>query len=69
MAGNIESHSEFGKGQGLQNITALLDTTHFGISKLTVLSEKEVKWEFIRGDGSFGDYLTLRKEKTQSKEK
>lgn len=43
MAGNIESHSEFGKGQGLQNITALLDTTHFGISKLTVLSEKEVK--------------------------
>ncbi|KAH1291834.1 hypothetical protein KXW98_002860 [Aspergillus fumigatus] len=69
MAGNIESHSEFGKGQGLQNITALLDTTHFGISKLTVLSEKEVKWEFIRGDGSVGDYLTLRKEKTQSKEK
>lgn len=68
MAGNIESHSELSKGQSIQNITALLDTTHYGISKLTVLSEKEVKWEFIRGDdGSIGDYLILQKEKTKGK--
>ncbi|RHZ58046.1 hypothetical protein CDV55_104604 [Aspergillus turcosus] len=68
MAGNIESHSELSKGQSIENITALLDTTHYGISKLTVLSEEEVKWEFIRGDdGSIGDYLILQKEKTQCK--
>lgn len=63
MAGNIESHSELDKGQKAANITARLDTTHYGLSKLTVLSEKAVKWEFIRGDdGSIGDYLMLLKE-------
>ncbi|KAL4864099.1 hypothetical protein BDV12DRAFT_205933 [Aspergillus spectabilis] len=62
MAGNIESHSQFGSGEGLTDITALLDTKHFGFSKLTVLNETAVKWEFIRGDtGSIGDYLTLIK--------
>ncbi|RAL08271.1 purple acid phosphatase family protein [Aspergillus homomorphus CBS 101889] len=62
MAGNIESHSEFSKGQGLTNITAVLDTVHYGFSKLTVKSETEVKWQFIRGDdGSIGDEVTLLK--------
>ncbi|KAL3472038.1 Metallo-dependent phosphatase-like protein [Aspergillus californicus] len=64
MAGNIESHSEFDAGEGLTPITALLDKTHYGFSKLTVISETVVKWEFIRGDdGSVGDYLTLIKKK------
>ncbi|EAU36993.1 acid phosphatase precursor [Aspergillus terreus NIH2624] len=64
MAGNLESHSEFSKGQGLTNITAVLDKTHYGFSKLSILSEKELKWEFIRGDdGSVGDSLTLLKPK------
>ncbi|OJJ99134.1 hypothetical protein ASPACDRAFT_43795 [Aspergillus aculeatus ATCC 16872] len=62
MAGNIESHSEFSDGQGLTNITAVLDTVHYGFSKLTVKSETEVKWQFIRGDdGSVGDEVTLLK--------
>ncbi|PYH43464.1 purple acid phosphatase family protein [Aspergillus saccharolyticus JOP 1030-1] len=62
MAGNIESHSEFSEGQGLTNITAVLDTVHYGFSKLTVESETEVKWQFIRGDdGSVGDEVTLLK--------
>lgn len=62
MAGNIESHSEFSEGQGLTNITAVLDTVHYGFSKLTVKSETEVKWQFIRGDdGSVGDEVTLLK--------
>ncbi|KKK21526.1 hypothetical protein P175DRAFT_0478312 [Aspergillus ochraceoroseus IBT 24754] len=63
MAGNIESHSVLSKGQSLANITALLDTTHYGFSKLTVVSETAAKWEFIRGDdGSLGDYLMLVKD-------
>lgn len=62
MAGNIESHSEFSKGQGLTNITALLDKKHFGFSKMTFLSATAMKWELIRGDdGSVGDHLTLIK--------
>ncbi|KAL4782338.1 Metallo-dependent phosphatase-like protein [Aspergillus varians] len=62
MAGNIESHSWFKDGEGLTNITALLDRTHYGFSKLTVVDETTVRWEFIRGDdGSVGDYLTLVK--------
>ncbi|KAL2824237.1 Metallo-dependent phosphatase-like protein [Aspergillus cavernicola] len=62
MAGNVESHTEFSEGEGLTDITAKLDSTHYGLSKLTVVSETAVKWEFIRGDdGSVGDYLTLIK--------
>ena len=62
MAGNIESHSEFSSGQGLTNLTAFLDTTHFGFSKLTVKDAKTLTWEFVRGDdGSIGDHLTLIK--------
>ncbi|KAE8356387.1 acid phosphatase AphA [Aspergillus coremiiformis] len=63
MAGNIESHSELSAGQGLENITAVLDTVHYGFSKLTVVNEKTAKWEFIRGDdGTIGDSLTLLKD-------
>ncbi|KAL2864405.1 purple acid phosphatase family protein [Aspergillus lucknowensis] len=62
MAGNIESHSEFSDDEGLTKITAVLDTTHYGFSKLTVVNETAVRWEFIRADdGSVGDHLTLVK--------
>jgi hypothetical protein len=62
MAGNIESHSELGATQGVLNITAVLDTTHYGFSKLTVLNRTALRWEFIKGeDGSVGDHLTLLK--------
>ncbi|KAL4790136.1 Metallo-dependent phosphatase-like protein [Aspergillus venezuelensis] len=67
MAGNIESHSEFDEGEGLTPITAHLDRTHYGFSKLTVVDEKTVKWEFVRGDnGKTGDYLTLVKDSARS---
>lgn len=62
MAGNFEGHLEFTAGAGLTEITAVLDKTHFGFSKLTVVSESEARWEFIRGDdGAVGDALTLVK--------
>ncbi len=62
MAGNIESHSELYSDESILNITAVLDTTHYGFSKLTVLNSTALKWEFIKGeDGSVGDYLTLLK--------
>lgn len=62
MAGNFEGHLEFTPGAGLTEITAVLDKTHFGFSKLTVVSESEARWEFIRGDdGVVGDALTLVK--------
>ncbi|KAL2810333.1 Metallo-dependent phosphatase-like protein [Aspergillus granulosus] len=63
MAGNIESHSKFDEGEAITEITALLDTTHFGLSKLTVVNETVVQWQFIRGDdGSIGDHVTLVKD-------
>jgi hypothetical protein len=62
MAGNIESHSVLNAGQSPANITAVLDQSHYGFSKLTVVDAKTAKWEFIKGeDGSVGDYLTLLK--------
>lgn len=61
-AGNLESHSEFSKGQSLQNMTAVLNNVDYGFSKLTVVSATALKWEYIRGqDGSIGDSLTLLK--------
>ncbi|KAL4971748.1 Iron/zinc purple acid phosphatase-like protein C-domain-containing protein [Aspergillus desertorum] len=64
-AGNIESHSRFDEGEGLTEITAKLDRTHFGFSKLTVVNETAVTWEFIKGDvGATGDWLTLVKGET-----
>lgn len=62
MAGNIESHSEFSSGQGLTNITAVLNTKEYGFSKMTVVNSTALKWEYIRGnDGSVGDKLWLVK--------
>ncbi|KAK9234358.1 Metallo-dependent phosphatase-like protein [Lipomyces kononenkoae] len=62
MAGNIESHSEFSSGESLTNITAVLDTKHYGLSSLKIQDAKTLQWQFIRGDdGSVGDYLTLIK--------
>ena len=60
MAGNIESHSTL--SGGLLNITAVLDQTHYGFSKLTVLNATALKWTFVRGDGGIiGDELMLLK--------
>ncbi|KAJ5166177.1 Acid phosphatase [Penicillium canariense] len=62
MAGNIESHSEFSSGQGLTNITAVLNKSEYGFSKMTVVNSTALKWEYIRGsDGSVGDSLWLLK--------
>lgn len=61
-AGNVESHSLLAVGQSPAAFTALLDDTHYGFGKLTVVNEKELKWVYIRGDdGSVGDSLTLKK--------
>jgi hypothetical protein len=62
MAGNIESHSTLNPGQAPLNITAVLDYTHYGFSKLTVLNATALKWSYVRGDGGvIGDELTLLK--------
>ncbi|KAJ5813604.1 Metallo-dependent phosphatase-like protein [Penicillium pulvis] len=62
MAGNIESHSEFSTGEGLTNITAVLNTKEYGFSKLTVANSTAMKWEYIKGnDGSVGDSLWMLK--------
>ncbi|ORY30983.1 acid phosphatase AphA [Naematelia encephala] len=62
MAGNIESHSTLEPDQPVLNLTAVLDFTHYGFSKLTVVNATTATWQFIHGDdGSVGDYLTLIK--------
>lgn len=63
QAGNIESHSNFGAdGAHRLNLTAYLDMTTYGFSKLTVINETYSKWEFIQGsDGQVGDYVYLTK--------
>ncbi|KAJ6113302.1 Metallo-dependent phosphatase-like protein [Penicillium sp. IBT 18751x] len=62
MAGNIESHSEFSTGESLTNITAVLNKSEYGFSKMTVVNSTALKWEYVRGnDGSVGDYLWLVK--------
>ncbi|BDD62549.1 hypothetical protein MAP00_007518 [Monascus purpureus] len=62
MAGNIESHSTFGKGQGITDITAVLDMNHYGFSKIAVISPNMLQWTFVRGDGAgAGDELVLIK--------
>lgn len=62
MAGNIESHTEFSAGQGITNITAVLNHKQYGFSKLTVSNSTALKWEYIRGnDGKVGDSLWLFK--------
>jgi len=65
MAGNIESHSTL--TGGVLNITAVLDQTHYGFSKLTVLNATALKWTFVRGDGGIiGDELLLLKKPGKS---
>ena len=60
MAGNIESHSEL--SGGILNITAVLDTKHYGFNKLTVLNATALRFQFVLGnDGSIGDELMLLK--------
>lgn len=62
MAGNIESHSFLDAGESVLNITQVLDQTHYGFSKLSVVNETVLKLAFVRGDdGSIGDELTLIK--------
>lgn len=62
MAGNIESHSELSTGESLSNITAVLNTSEYGFSKITVVNSTALKWEYVRGnDGSIGDHLWLVK--------
>jgi hypothetical protein len=61
MAGNIESHSVLDAGEKVANITAVLDQSHYGFSKLTVLNATALKWTFVRGDGADGDELMLYK--------
>jgi hypothetical protein len=67
MAGNIESHSTLSADEGILNITAILDQTHYGFSKLTVLNATALMWSFVRGDdGSIGDELMLLKHSNSS---
>ena len=62
MAGNIESHSELAQNTAPLDITCVLDTTHYGFSKLTVVNETVLTWSFVKGsDGSSGDDFTLIK--------
>jgi hypothetical protein len=61
MAGNIESHSVLDPGEAILNITAVLDQSHYGFSKLTVLNATTLTWSFVRGDGESGDELLLLK--------
>ncbi|KAK2590864.1 hypothetical protein QQS21_011456, partial [Conoideocrella luteorostrata] len=62
MAGNIESHSTLSKGASLLNITCVLDQSHYGFSKLTIVNETVLSWSFVKGsDGSSGDDFTLIK--------
>lgn len=61
-AGNIESHSTLDEGENWADMTVFLDDKHYGFSKLTIESETELTWNFIRGDsGAVGDSLTLKK--------
>ncbi|KAK4940754.1 hypothetical protein LTR10_019147 [Elasticomyces elasticus] len=60
MAGNIESHSTLAANKTL-NITNILDQTHYGFSRLTVVNSTALKWEFVQGDGPIGDTFTLIK--------
>lgn len=62
MAGNIESHSYLDADEPILNITQVLDQTHFGFSKLTIVNSTALSWEFVKGkDGSSGDHLWLLK--------
>ncbi|RMJ20050.1 Acid phosphatase [Fusarium kuroshium] len=62
-AGNIESHSFLAKDEPIKNFTQVLDQTHFGFGKMSIIDEGELRWQFIRGDtGAVGDELKLLKQ-------
>lgn len=66
MAGNIESHSTIPLNQTL-NITEVLNQADYGFSKLKIVNETLLTWDFVKGaDGSIGDSLTLIKRGTVS---
>lgn len=66
MAGNVESHDEL-DGAPILNITAVLDATHYGFSKLTV-NTTALKFQFILGiDGSIGDEMVILKQTSDQK--
>lgn len=61
-AGNVESHSTLDEGEAWADFTVSLDYEHYGFGKLTIESDKELTWKYIRGDnGEVGDSLTLKK--------
>ncbi|KKA30953.1 hypothetical protein TD95_001328 [Thielaviopsis punctulata] len=67
MAGNIESHSTRSSSEKIQAYTQVLDTEHYGFTKMTVHNSSVVSWEFVRGDGQgLGDSLTLIKRDSES---
>lgn len=48
----------------LVDITAFLDATYYGNSKLTVFNSTMARWQFIHGlDGAIGDELYIVKSK------
>lgn len=60
-AGNIESHSTL-DGDPIAAYTQVLDYEHYGFGRLSVDSEAELRWTWVRGDdGGVGDTLTLKK--------
>lgn len=61
QAGNLESHSTLGSEPRL-NITAFLDQTMYGFSRLSVINATYALWEFVQGaDGKVGDYVYFTK--------
>jgi len=60
QAGNIESHST--QSGALLPITAVLDQTHYGFSKLSIANATSLTVQFLLGDGSgVGDQVTILK--------
>jgi hypothetical protein len=65
-AGNVESHSTLYDGESVLPITQHLDFVHFGLGKMSIVSETEMQWQYIYGDtGAVGDHLTLLKHKAK----
>jgi Calcineurin-like phosphoesterase/Iron/zinc purple acid phosphatase-like protein C len=68
MAGTVESHSVLDPGQAILNITSVLDTQHYGFSKLTFHNATALSMEFVKGDGSgLQDHVTLVKKSSCKK--
>lgn len=62
MAGNGESHVILGVNESAADITAVLDTQHYGFNKLRVINATALSFSFIQGDnGSVNDELTILK--------